>query len=79
MPAWGRPMQNTVYLAYPFASEQQEHTQGSLRTSNQEVERITIPVAGMTCAHCAQRITDALRTVPGVQNRQQFPEGPKTQ
>lgn len=29
--------------------------------------RVTIPVSGMHCSHCADRVVAALRAVPGVQ------------
>lgn len=29
-------------------------------------ERITLPIAGMSCQHCVQRVKDALEAVEGV-------------
>lgn len=29
-------------------------------------ERITLPIAGMSCQHCVQRVKDALEDVEGV-------------
>jgi Cu+-exporting ATPase len=45
---------------------QQGPMQGPPEKRRQHEQRVDIPVAGMTCAHCAQRITQALQQVPGV-------------
>jgi len=38
------------------------------RTGADAATRLTVPVAGMTCASCEKRVTRALLTVPGVQS-----------
>jgi Cu+-exporting ATPase len=40
---------------------------GSPERPRQDAQQVDIPVAGMTCANCAQHITRALQDVPGVQ------------
>lgn len=39
-----------------------------LRTHSQDLEKVTVPIEGMTCASCVGRVEAALKGVPGVAN-----------
>jgi Cu+-exporting ATPase len=39
----------------------------AIGTPESDLERVTFPVTGMSCASCAGRVEKALRWVPGVE------------